>query len=354
MQVIAEKMLTRFERYAEYVTHNLYDLRPRRVVFGIVDVESVGAFCYATPPDVDEPFDFVGINAGSIFVIRDAFARLCSDPQSFPLIGKPELEAIPSPMAQLSGRINPGSDFADSPRCPVRAEYAEDLCLVALDSLFFHEITHLRNGHLELQRRPNTALHWDEDPSDEWVNDDNIMRQALEMDADSASILHTLVQTKFTGGEVVQNLFRDIEKLHRLRWYGNIASICETVLLSTYLMFRIQDVEWNWDQRWKDIHPAPAFRMALVTIMLFTYMEERPQLFGWYTAETFVEDANKAVIDLEKALARAQGLRQPDLAMLASTFGDPERLNAHLDAMKAAWAQVRPVLETTKRGGNLP
>lgn len=183
-----------FDRYIEFAETKLYKERPCGITYAILNNSNMNAFAYASPRDVLEPFDFVGINHGAVFTIIHTFLRILSHPDSFPHVGNRSLEnASRVVINQLTTNILVSGIPPCTPNCPIRYNFANILSEIALSFLFFHEITHLRNGHLEyLSEHYRTTVLTEASPSNYDGKITPLIMQTLEWDADSGGIVFAL------------------------------------------------------------------------------------------------------------------------------------------------------------------
>src|SRR5690242_12055909 len=103
---------------------------------------------------------FIGLNAGAIQNLEIFFSLLFSDPRILADIGNASKETpwienltrcdwrlpVASILQEVSLRARPPQSF---PIDPERRLYAHRLAILAADFVFFHELGHLVNGHLE-------------------------------------------------------------------------------------------------------------------------------------------------------------------------------------------------------------
>ena len=132
---------------------------------------------------------FIGINTGTLFMLRMVIGRMLADPRAFPSIGDPSEEV---------GDLKPMQDYrpnADAilrtnrllkPRNAIRRAYADALEEQALMFFIGHEIAHISRGHvdylLETRRTPQLSEFG---AKDETLR---LERQSLELDADRCSV----------------------------------------------------------------------------------------------------------------------------------------------------------------------
>jgi hypothetical protein len=176
---------------------------------------------------VDDPFlnaaattsgehNIIGLNSGAVANIFGFFYMLLSHPKILPEYGFPEKESQWSaslghcdwrqPMFSLLRQSFSGVSLRSIWKAPndwFRQSIADTLSTMALDFLFFHELAHLRRGHLHYLQTEANANKIDETWS-HWSGADAGTRrakQALELDADGGAMEVTLTPW-LRGGHV--------------------------------------------------------------------------------------------------------------------------------------------------------
>jgi hypothetical protein len=175
-------------QYSADVRIHAYTRSRRPIRFAFLTATAIDAFAYAS----GDPggFDFIGMNAGFVATFLGLFNRLLAHPLNFPHIGDPSLEVAAAPIAYLTTDIvrDPDVCFA---RCPVRQNYAWTLTHLAFDYFYFHELTHLRHGHLEYLQNHDMGKVLEERNARN-AESLRLAWQTLEWDADSGAVKLTL------------------------------------------------------------------------------------------------------------------------------------------------------------------
>jgi len=132
----------------------------------MVDSKLLGAEAVALEP----PFRYaILLNAGSFFLLLDAFTKLLADPRVFMDQGDPKLESrTPAKLASLPAHVDSAlhsdpekSHTFASPNCPTRKQYAHLLVRLAVRGIAMHELAHVVQGHLLLEPREELRpLDW--------------------------------------------------------------------------------------------------------------------------------------------------------------------------------------------------
>lgn len=352
-RTIFRTLVASFDRDVEYAESHLYEDCRRRITYGVLCSSDFNAFAYATPPEGSPPLDFVGINVGVIFTLVDTFARILAHPASFPDVGDPALEdpgrCAPRPLTTNVMSLAPS---AVGPNCHVRSGFAGTLALTALRYLFFHEITHLRHGHCEYGRE-----HLQDSYLAELLDcgdlAEPIVRQTLEMDADSGAVLHTLNQALIQKS-ILASTMREIDPptLAVIQAaFSDTKRATRTVAYSAYVLFRLfDDTGWNHSVQSLRSHPQPAIRMSWIGPTLYAIFSQHPS-YG-YEPEAFATDVAQILVDAEVDCGRIQGL-PPDPRGIKSVYSTALSVE-YLSRLKGTWSSIRPYLENHKRGGKLP
>lgn len=357
--MLLKSTLARFVRHIEFAQKYLYNEKSREIRFGFIKCTTLNAFAYASPKDEDTPFDFIGINIGGLLVLYDAFMKIMSHPENFKDVGDSSIEVI----SKLEGKdmhldiVNAKGHSPTFPNCPIRSNFAQVLTLTALDFLFFHEIGHLRNGHLEYYREYLNFNFLPEAFSDLPSNARQDILQALEMDADALATTHTLqsaCQQWFVGAENIDGVLANVISA----CYGSIKETVSTVLFSIYIFFRIFDQEWRFEKQHTLSHPMPAVRMSWIPLTMLG-IAERPNASQFWPAEfleylqsTFMTDSAEVILNAELSYARIK-TDSVDFRMLMSTYETPSIAQEYLQKLADVWSTIRPYLNEYKRGGVL-
>lgn len=346
-------VVARFTRHRDYAEQSLYTDKPRAIEFGFLCGSELNAFAYASREGTTPEFDFIGMNVGVLFTLTNIFGRILAHPDTFPDVGNPKLEVIAvHSLAYLTTDVMRSGHEPISPNCPVRSIFAGELAQVALDFLFFHELSHLRNGHVELVRYHLSLTHWPEAIGTKQTAENLKIRQALEMDADCGAVLHSL-NAAFRFKDMLALSSKSAPKdiltaMHSA--YGSSERATRTVGFSAYILFRIFDTtEWLWHQQPSSTHPLPPLRMFFIGPTLYEIFSQRKE-YG-YDAEKFISDNLNVMLEAEAACGLIKG-DEPDMRGIFSVVKDHKYL-PYLDEFKTNWSSIRPTLEKYKRGGKL-
>jgi len=346
-------VVNRFTRHVTHAKSELYKDKPREIEFGFLSSTGLNAFAYASPETEIKPFDFIGINVGVVFTLLDTFSRVLANPHTFPDVGSPQVEKenVP-PIPFLSADIMTSGFDLLAPTCPIRSGFAIELTQVALDFLFFHESTHLRNGHLEFARRHLALTTWAEAVNNASQLSDKIIRQALEIDADAGAILLGLnhvysLKDRFAAS--TQQLAPEIRTAMSAA-YGSIKQTVRVLSYSSYFVFRLFDMPtWLPNTQPNYTHPFPPIRMFYIGVTLYEIFRTRSVY--QYDAVEFCSHHAATVRDAEVDCGLIQGKR-PDPQGILSVIESPQQA-VYMATFKKTWGELRPILDKYKRGGAL-
>lgn len=322
-----------FNRLIINAEKELYKDKPRKISYGILSGTDLNAFAYASPSDEEIPFDFIGINVGTIFTLLDTFGRILSHPDNFPDIGDASLEDEERTyVPYLSTNVISTQNMSCFPNCPIRSIYASNLMITALKFLFYHEVTHLRNGHLEYVKEELSYSYWQEAVSTRSKKLEPLVHQALEMDADCGAILMTLNES-FSLMRSSPRKGIDPKILAAIKFsYGDSKSATKTVLFSIYVLFRVFDFsEWDYFNQYKQTHPQPPMRMFWTSVTIYEIFFQRPEYE--YNSKVYINDAVNIMLAAEIACGRIQN-ELPDLRGITSVI-TPNMRSIQIEYLRA-------------------
>jgi hypothetical protein len=282
--------------------------------------------------------DFVGLYAGTIITIYRFFASLLAYPRLLMSIGNPLTE-----VEWISHTDDPKLIVSRIPKDQARRSFAHLLATLAIDFLFAHEIGHLMNGHVKLIGKSKGSTFLAEFDSTRKTSEEYLMRQALEMDADS-----------FAVGQGVTTALGRASKLDSIgppdwrQWYSTPRQALFAWTLAIYGLFRLFfRGEVNLSDLEIAIHPPPNIRLVIALgtmeeILIKRGLEElRAQLEPIFTEVMKTVETGHALITatpLDPSCARQ--------------ISDP-RVGKHIEKIFSSWKILRPELLPLNRGGRL-
>lgn len=337
------------------IDKSLYDLKPRRVAYGVLMSAKFNAFSYSSEEAEDkEPFDFIGINSGALCILFDNFTHILSSPWAFVGYGNCQNEEADRSTIMLRTTANRNDPFV-LPKCPLRLEFAKTLTIIAAQFLLMHEATHLRNGHTDWKRKAEGSSVLQEAlPSSNEAVKDPIIRHALEIDADLGALIFSL-----------EHCFGIMERLdtHREKFTERDLEVCElafgsrervvrTVLYAVYVMFRCTDPR-PWDEGsslLSGTHPRVLVRARHLALKLIDIIQSSQ--FASADKNSLIDFAFYIIREAEQDIARIVG--RPHLFNDFVDSIKSQRAIEHLDTVTAAYRDLKSQLEPFIRGGRLP
>lgn len=158
--------------------------------------------------DIREGTGLIALTGGSVTLAGDTFRRLLSHPLVLPQIGNPQATEVTGPQhgdgvskdmtSLIQKRQNEGRPIKVPPPVnPARLSCSQLLTKIFLDFLIAHELGHITNGHVgylldSVGIRYMLELRAEGTPKTPAAHDP-IIRQTLEMDADSVGVALSLV-----------------------------------------------------------------------------------------------------------------------------------------------------------------
>ena len=330
--------------YGRVAQTRLYNLRPRTVEFGFIKDYSLNALAYATRVDENPAFDFIGLNIGTPMTLMTIFQNMLSRRDVLADVGDIGLEREDVPLIEfLSPNVIRDQIALIVPRCPVRELFASELTVTACDFFYFHELAHLKNGHIELWRERSGATSIVEMNSA--ISRDNArIRRALETHADFGGAEGTL-RCAFNSRETLLSQHDlDPEKLRAgLLLYGTPFLATQLVIFSIYVVLRLfrEEIRAQFVQA-ETPYPSPAVRFSSVMRSLMTYYHER---FGNGTDQ--MDEFIPVVIQAENACAAICG---EDVDARELIREAQEQAPEFGREFKESWAEIAPSLEGFMRG----
>jgi hypothetical protein len=264
--------------------------------FDFIDSDNVNACAF-----VYKGQRFVGVTTGAAMAIGLLFERMLSDRRILPTVGNPQKGVEHPPLAQplrqsliQNNRTNGPNLIEDEGRHSVWWP----LCQLAFTFLVFHEITHIRDGHVDYldSRRGSPFL-----AELGWVpgtTDESIEMQAIEADADrQASAIAASLACQWAKNPPLDNPYlQDIEQ-HLFVW-----------LFAIFSFFRLFDDEpIATTGLFNRSHPPLRLRLRLVCEVFMQMVEAN----GGIASSQILPVMSAAIAEAEEAFFLLTGER-PD------------------------------------------
>lgn len=251
-------------RYWEYVKGlrrvDFYKPYLRRFHFDFINNPRLNAFAAVA----DRVF-LVGFNQGTLLNIETFFSLLLSHPKVLPHIGNPEREVLwfkslaNCPWHDTLAKIYAAADTESVPPAmfpvdPDRKLAAVRLTILAMDFLFYHEIGHLANGHMELIDDDELPIVLAEAAGGLRATLDPLDSQALELNADTHAAA-TIVGECFALPEVFPESYS----------FSDLTEFVESFVLAVIAIFMMFDAFPRGLSQYRGAsHPHPAVRLTNV------------------------------------------------------------------------------------------
>jgi hypothetical protein len=240
------RFVERFRTIAHQSVKRCGDIKNVHIEF--VFSSSFGAFAFQ-----EAGINFIGINMGVPLILGWTFSAMLRNPLIFPthVSTVPEEAPPPIPLSFDFNDILKLNQALHPPKDPLRKAISANLCRIASDALIFHELAHLRHGHLEfLRSRPKT---------------DRLTHHTLEMDADCcsiASVFHDRIGLVHYFQKMLPNMQSSV--------FPDYEHALFMVLFGMTTMFRLSWVKkfdgWNIDDPTTTYshHPPPPIRCTML------------------------------------------------------------------------------------------
>lgn len=208
---------------------------------------------------------------------------------------------------------------------------------IAFDWLVYHELGHIKNGHLRLRPAVAFGAMSTEKMERDNATDRNLTIHALEMDADCIA-----------SSEMMVSLLEfDASKSPQLSILSNAQQKASAFFISIYSIMRAFDRDdWSIEQIYNFTHPPAAIRMygianwGIAWFAKFSKSEIDPE---WWA-----ENSVSCILAVEDAISspREQYLKILEVVESKANVDYTRRLLGR-------WAKIRPGLAPHLLGGNL-
>ena len=346
-------MENRYSQFCEvFVQPKLYEIVKRPVAFRFVNSTAMNAFAYASEAP-DEPFDFIGIHRGAVQTLYLHLARSLCYPTIFPGVGSPAKEIGIRPLSALRTDVLKVDEKLFLPACGIRDKFAMLLTVQVLDLYFFHEVTHLRNGHVEVYRQRKRARQLDKQLPKVLAPEEMVFYQTLEWDADSGAVAHSS-RVAFLDRELARSATtrRADQLAAEAAMYASNRTLLRALAYSYYMAFRLSDASgWSTETQAASTYPLSNVRASYILNLL---VQNIPfNLRGAVTRDEVAEEVYAAMADVERACGLMRGER-PDPAGALDVLSKVEEVSDWNRTLKKEWAAIRPELERFSRTNRLP
>lgn len=290
-----------------------------RLYIDFVGRKNPGAFAFSR-----SGFDFLAIHSGYVEMMW-LYNVLMSSPTTLPRIGNSALEVAHTRLDLMNPRSAPKSTFR-RPFEPIRAAYAEHLCMYAFDFLIAHELAHLLHGHLTFieAKRPL----------------DPLISHALENDADHFAV--NTILSEAVGFVQQPDLAADLASIYQHPVRGMFVPMFAVAVL--YRLQWLDDmVFWHLDKP-EISHPShPPMQIRSLSLFSAANLRIRTDIFLPVIRRSANRITTMAGLHAEFAL---QKVRMKPIAVPDGfrAVGNPKSYE-YMDRVNRRWEEIRPELQ---------
>jgi hypothetical protein len=311
-----------------------------RIEIGIINDGSFNAFAAKA-----EGVDLIGINVGTIFILRDLFDSMLSRPDILVQIGNIHAEtARPSIYDPETHTLNLkilSHHRLFEPQDPERSKYSSTLFTIAFYFIFQHEFGHIFGGHVDWLMKTTGLPTLPELGAISATGLTGLDLQTLELDADCFGIQDVAMRV-FRYNSAASPAFPDVTAIGPKR-DGMFA-----LYFALYAVFRIFATRptGQLSEILKDDHPPAIFRQRFVWGKILELL----QRFDIMSVEDFEKISIEATLECERAFAVMTGRPVDPNLHTKETWDASGKL---VSMILANWKVLRPELDELKRGGVL-
>ncbi|MFZ4965360.1 hypothetical protein ACL9RJ_13960 [Pseudomonas sp. Mn2068] len=334
-----------------YARENLYDKRSDVTLeLLFLDNKLINAIAQ-TANKGEDLSDFIMIFRGTLLAIVEISNRLFSRSDFMPDLG--------NVLVENNNRTHIAQWYADTevrfaqqviPLNSVRQQAAQVFSAAVASFVFFHELTHLRNGHTELGRCQYNLPAIAEDHREESVSLPMEIKRTLEIDADTGAIIHLYTYLKHLSSSPPTD--KDFNPQIIASFYGDEKRLRQTCLQIIDVYFKLSHQEgWNPEKDKDKTHPGAAFRRWM-TYHTFNQFLGRNIQHVKHDTQAFVDQFVTLALEMESIFSDMLN-QAPDFKQLTSMIEHQESFNVRLDEFRRCWTSLTPKLEPFVRGGEL-
>lgn len=335
----------RYQNHKEKASKYISEVKSRKntlpampdVCFDIIESSKLDAHAFYSGQHA-----FIAVTTGTIDLIYDMFNRMMSHPDILPHIGVASDEKInPEPLFDMVQDTKHFNSPTTTPIDPIRKQVAEILSVLAVNYVVYHELAHIRFGHLKYEMTVGNRSHTSEKQLGTAVNS-FWTSQATEMNADA-----------FATSEGLGYVFRLSEHHHQLPPPHNqaFAKPREALIIwffAIYSLIRLfGEGDYNLDSLESLTHPPPRVRQMMVIQTVPAWLQAyKPEL----DSTDFLE-ASVAVAHLvEEAIAK---ITHGDVDTTGIKEAIDEKAVAHVENLVRHWTEIRPLILPYSHGEEL-
>lgn len=297
--------------------------------------------------------EYIGMNIGAFWLLRDIFNRMLSSKDIFPEIGNLsketgksyKLPTIFDDTNELNAFFKSGKiEAAHPPKDPERAEYAALLTYFALHFIVCHEYGHLANGHLEFLDKINgIKLIIEMDNKRLPTVFTPLMNRTIEMNADAFAVargMRRILNSAYPPNITFANSMKDtnVQELKKLEFLISAWSVSIWVFFSL-LGSKRMDGNPSVEPR----YPTPRQRQIISINTVHAFYEYKP----YFDIEFITDIVANTILRAELNLSIIAGYKY-NPAPILKTYSENKYITELLDEWKN---NLRPHLEPVARWG---
>ena len=332
---IASAVVNDCRHIIKYCESSLPSEKRADIYFELVATDEFKAFAFEEGDD-----EYVAVSFGVPLLFYEVFCFLFANPEILAFVGNAQAEVFSDLHLERLSLSFPnwyrGGLCGITPKDNARRIFARHLAEVALWFILFHEIGHLRQGHVKLLR----AMHENQTAYRELEDYQFLTRQTLEMDADSYAIYQIML---------LASRMPTTEKLHPelAPFFASKKSCFLLYLFAVSVTVRLQDDQQCDFMKPNQNHPPLPMRLMMWTSTAFA----NNQILNLMSREDFLETVNSASAEADKIAQIITGKPALNRGLLRATEPDA---NERATKFLQHWKVVRPHLLPFARSGIAP
>jgi hypothetical protein len=367
----AEKLFNRFEEVfitATDVVRKVHAPKLPPVHFNFIEHPGLNAFAFKYKNKY-----FITISGMAQQILFVTFLRLMAEPTFLPHIGdvSKEIHGLPKYKGLQAGETLVVPDNTPiEPQDPQRKRYAQMLGNAALYYLFFHELTHIRNGHVDWVRARRGLSFISEEasfmtavPAGTTTSPLTDMElQAIEMDADSIALNHLIglvLETAMTKGfeknwgqiAVPSNSITLPDSYWgNAPWRDAVLMILVAICTVTHYWGWFPKDHNKWTSLHKGDHPENWLRATMAGATLLEIIRKHETKEGLNGFTNLTTEALSATISGFISISDIKISKESAKALLDAQ----KQSNDHVAKILSTWKQIRPEILPYAFGGLAP
>jgi len=159
----------------------------------------------------EEHLNYIGLNVGTIFLIRDSFFSLFATPDFLPNVGDKSKESntIENFKNNYFENLTAANYNQFIPKCITRKRCADYLTDIAIKFIYFHELSHIKYCHTSYQQQNFRLKRVYEFAHITKNVDQHFDDRSMEIEADSGGMVFTLIYLDYLKTDGILNEFKE-------------------------------------------------------------------------------------------------------------------------------------------------